>query len=56
MSQGVWASRRRLWSLLPSAAAAILLDAYFPHRLVFAILTIVIASLARNAFGLAELG
>jgi uncharacterized membrane protein len=54
----------RVWALLPavgaiagcstsSAPAIILFGAYFPDWLVFAILTIVIAIVARIAFGLA---
>jgi uncharacterized membrane protein len=59
-----WSGSRRVWALLPvigaiagcstsSAPAIILFGAYFPDWLVFAILTIVIAMVARIAFGLA---
>ncbi|RDS79180.1 hypothetical protein DWU98_19375 [Dyella monticola] len=62
----VWSGLRRLGRLLPalgaiagcstsSAPAVILFGAYFPDWLVFAILTIVIAIVARIVFGLAGL-
>jgi hypothetical protein len=61
-----WLGTRRMWLLLPavsamagcstsSAPAVILFGAYFPDWLVFAILTIVIAILARVVFGFAGL-
>ncbi|RUL78818.1 hypothetical protein [Dyella choica] len=64
--RGVWPGRHRSWPLLAavgaiagcstsSAPAVIMFGAYFPDWLVFAILTIVIAILARIAFGLAGL-
>jgi uncharacterized membrane protein len=62
----IWPGDRRLWLLsavsaiagcsTSSAPAVILFGAYFPDWLVFAILTIVIAIVARIAFGLAGLG
>jgi hypothetical protein len=62
----IWPGSRRSWLLLPavsaiagcttsSAPAVILFGAYFPDWLVFAVLTVVFAILARIAFGLAGL-